>query len=74
MNPTQMRKRRDLIARQVDGRQCREAEELIAVRVLGNGPVAHAGRVFYEGDEFTLRSSLAENLIASGRVELVEET
>jgi hypothetical protein len=50
------------------------AEELVAVLVLpGGNPVSLNGDVYQPGQKFKLRSTLADALVAQGRVQIAEE-
>lgn len=50
------------------------SEELVTVLVLpGGNPVSHGGDVYRTGQKFKLRSTLADALVAQGRVSIVEE-
>jgi hypothetical protein len=83
---TEMQRRRDMVASHVGAmsEKRRQGEKRMLgtqrtsprewlVRVLPGNPIATNWKIFRPGDELYLDEPLAVNMVAQGRVELVEE-
>jgi hypothetical protein len=58
--------------RQQENRRAAASEPLLTVQVVpGGSPVSNGSTVFYPGQQFQIRFTLANSLVAQGRVTIV---